>query len=148
MGRRSAALAALAVLGACGPRPPRRDIGIPVAGTTVEIQAVIQAALRLDAAGDRAADTLYASEAVVVANARQRFAAPRFAGVSYGGRIAIGSASVTVEGRWAWAAIDYRWIGSQAGQIEVGRATLVAVKRDRGWRLVHVHSSLQLPWDR
>jgi hypothetical protein len=60
----------------------------------------------------------------------------------------VGSASVTVEGRWAWAAIDYRWIGSQAGQIEVGRATLVAVKRDRGWRLVHVHSSLQLPWDR
>lgn len=146
MAWRSAALAGLALLGACGTRP-RREIGIPVAGTTVEVEGVIRAALQLDAAADRAADTLYAAESVVLANARQRFAAPRFAGVSYGGRMAIGSTSVTVEGRWAWAVIDYRWIGSQRTQVEAGRATVVCVKRDRGWRILHVHSSQLLPWD-
>lgn len=146
MGWRSVALAAL-VLGACG-RPPRRDIGIPVAGTTVEIDALVRAALTLDAAADRAADTLYAPEAVVLANARQRFAAPRFAGVSYGGRVTLGSTSVTVEGRWAWGVIDYRWIGSQRTQVEAGRATVVCVRRERGWRIIHLHSSQLLPWDR
>ena len=148
MGWRSAALVGLGLLGACGRGPARRDIGIPVAGTTVEVDALVRAALTLDAAAARAADTLYGPEAVVLANARQRFAAPRFAGVSYGGRVTLGSASVTVEGRWAWAVIEYRWIGSQRSQVEVGRATIVCARQPGGWRIVHVHSSQPLPWDR
>ena len=140
-------LATLLLLGACGPRPPR-SIGIAVAGTTVDVDALIRAALQLDAASDRAADTLYTPESQVIANGRARFAHPRFAGVSYGGRITVGSSNVTVEGRWAWAAVDYRWIGSQAGQVEAGRATVVCVRRERGWRILHVHSSQLLPWDR
>lgn len=147
MGWRSAAVAAI-VLGACATRPPRRELGIPVAGTTVEVEALVRASLTLDAAADRAADTLYAPEAVVLANARARFAAPRFAGVSYGGRVTVGSTSVTVEGRWAWAVIDYRWIGSQRSQVEAGRATVVCVRRERGWRIIHLHSSQLVPWDR
>lgn len=142
-----AALAALAWLSACGPRPPR-SIGIPVAGTTVDVDALVRAALQLDAASDRAADTLYAPESQVIANGRARFAHPRFAGVSYGGRITVGSSNVTVEGRWAWAAVDYRWIGSQAGQVEAGRATVVCRREAKGWRILHVHSSQLLPWDR
>lgn len=148
MGWRSAACVALALLGACGPRPARRELGIAVAGTTVDVEALVRAAFTLDAAADRAADTLYAPEAVVVANARQRFAAPRFAGVSYGGRVTLGSTSVTVEGRWAWAVIDYRWIGAQRTQVEAGRATVVCIRRERGWRIIHLHSSQLLPWDR
>lgn len=135
-----ATLAALTLLCACG-RSARRDLGIPVAGTTVEVEAIVRAALLLDAAADRAADTLYAPEAVVIANARQRFAAPRLAGISYGGRVTVGSSTLTVEGRWAWAVVDYRWIGSQPGQIESGRATVVCVRRERGWRIMHLHSS-------
>src|SRR5688572_8715231 len=80
-----AALAALLLLSACGPRPPR-TVGIAVAGTTVDVDALVRAALQLDAASDRSADTLYAPESQVIANARTRFAHPRFAGVSYGGR--------------------------------------------------------------
>ena len=142
-----AVLAALLLVSACGPRPPR-SVGIAVVGTTVEVEALVRAALQLDAASDRAADTLYAPESIVIANARPRFAHPRFAGVSYGGRIAVGSSNVTVEGRWAWAAVDYRWIGSQAGQVESGRATIVCRRESKGWRILHVHSSQLLPWDR
>ena len=103
---------------------------------------MIQAALQLDAASSRAADTLYSSDAVVVSNGRLRFAHPRFAGVSYGGRITLGSSSVTVEGRWAWGVIDYRWIGSQPNQIESGRVTVVCRYDKVGWRIVHAHWSL------
>lgn len=142
------ALLALVLVVACGPAKPRSDIGVTVAGTTVQVDAVIRAALQLDAGSNRAADTLYASDAVVIANARMRFAHPRFAGISYGGRITLGSSSVTVEGRWAWAVVDYRWIGSQPNQIETGRVTVVCRNDRTGWRIVHAHSSQMLPWDR
>lgn len=116
-------------------------------GTTADIDAIVRAALTLDAAAERSADTLYVPEAVVYANARQRFAAPRFAGVSYGGRVTLAGSSVTLQGTWAWAFVDYRWIG-QRSQPEVGRATLVLVHRAAGWRILHAHSSQLLPWDR
>src|SRR6185437_14325644 len=49
-------------------------------GTPDIVQEMARQALILDAKGDRAADTLYAPEALVVANARVRLATPRFAG--------------------------------------------------------------------
>src|SRR2546430_15093777 len=55
-------------------------------GTPEVVQEMARQALLLDAKGDRAADTLYAPEALVVANARVRLATPRFAGIGYGGR--------------------------------------------------------------
>src|SRR2546426_3317578 len=79
-------------------------------GTPDMVQEMARRALLLDAQGDRAADTLYAPEALVVANARVRFAAPRFAGVGYGGRVTVAASSVTLEGRFAWILADYRWI--------------------------------------
>ena len=79
-------------------------------------------ALLLDAKGDRAADTLYAPEALVVANARVRLATPRFAGIGYGGRVTVAAAQVTLEGRFAWVLVDYRWINSERNQAEAGRA--------------------------
>ena len=141
-------LASVGVWAACGPSKPRSDVGITVAGTTAHVDALIRAALQLDAGSSRAADTLYASDAIVVANGRQRFAHPRFAGISYGGRITLGSSSVTVEGRWAWAVVDYRWIGLEPNQIESGRVTVVCRHDRAGWRIVHAHSSQLLPWDR
>ena len=142
------AVATVGVWAACGPSKPRSDFGVTVAGTTVQVDALIRAALQLDAGSSRAADTLYASDAVVIANGRMRFAHPRFAGISYGGRIILGSSSVTVEGRWAWAVVDYRWIGSQPNQIESGRVTVVCRYDRAAWRIVHAHSSQLLPWDR
>src|SRR5437879_11987111 len=90
MGVRHAATLAVAVLAACVTHT--RRVGVPgtqpvAAGLPDQMQAIARQALTLDAAGDRAADTLYAPDALVVANARVRFAAPRFAGVGYGGRV-------------------------------------------------------------
>lgn len=152
MRARLASLLAAAVLGtggagACVSRAvtPR---GAVAAATPDQVENLVRLAVTLDAAGDRAADTLYAPDAIVVGNARVRLAAPRFAGISYGGRVTIAAATVTLEGRFAWVMMDYRWINPQQGLAEAGRATFVCEQRERGWKIVHAHSSQLLPWDR
>jgi hypothetical protein len=149
-GRRAAVALGTALLVACVTRTQRlRPATTATAlGTPELMQALAREALGLDAAGNRAADTLYAPEAVVVANARVRLGAPRFAGIGYGGRVTVSAASVTLEGRWAWVLTDYRWINSQQNQAEAGRATFVCEQKPQGWKIVHVHSSQLLPWDR
>src|SRR2546430_4357952 len=108
-GIRRAASFALAVLAACVTHT--RRVGVPgaqpvAAGLPDQMQAIARQALTLDAAGDRAADTLYAPDALVVANARVRFAAPRFAGVGYGGRITVAPPPGTLGGRCARVMVD------------------------------------------
>jgi len=44
--------------------------------------------------------------------------------------------------------VDYRWINSERNQAEAGRATFICEQKPKGWRIVHVHSSQLLPWDR
>ena len=133
---------------ACTHRVEPRFTPQAVAGTASQIEDLVRLTLTLDAAGDRSADTLYASDALVVANARVRRGTPRFAGVGYGGRITVAAATVTVEGRFAWGMADYRWFNLQQNQAEAGRATFICENRSSGWRIVHVHSSQLLPWER
>jgi SnoaL-like protein len=115
---------------------------------TEAVQDIVRRAIMLDAAADAAADSLYAPEALVVANARIRLGVPRFAGVGYGGRVTIAAATVTLEGRFAWILVDYRWVNPERNQAEAGRATFVCESRPNGWKIVHVHSSQLMPWDR
>jgi hypothetical protein len=148
---RRAVLLTAALGAACVTRPRRvapRGATAAALGTPDMVQEMARQALLLDAKGDRGADTLYAPEAVVVANARVRLATPRFAGVGYGGRVTVAAATVTLEGRFAWVLVDYRWINSERNQAEAGRATFVCEQKPKGWRIVHVHSSQILPWDR
>ncbi len=120
-----------------------------VGGGTDEVQTLVRLALTLDAAGDRRADTLYTSDAVVVGNARVRLTAPRFAGITSesGGRVLITAANATVEGRWAWALVDYRWVNQAERRGEVGRATFICERLGDSWKIVHAHSSQPLPWE-
>jgi hypothetical protein len=136
-----------AALSACVSRQATLRAGTAVA-LPDEVQALVRAALTLDAAANRSADTLYAADALVVANARARLAAPRFAGVGTGGQITIAGATVTLEGGFAWAAVDYRWVNTAQRQAEAGRATFVCERRGSSWKIVHVHSSQPLPWER
>ncbi len=132
MAARRAASFALAVLAACVTHTRRVDVpgAQPVAaGLPDQMQAIARQALALDAAGDRAADTLYAPD-------------------GYGGRITVAAATVTLEGRFAWVMVDYRWTSSQQNVAEAGRATFICEDKPKGWRIVHVHSSQLLPWDR
>lgn len=148
MRARLALAAALVVAGCVTRRVTPREAGAAAVGTPGEIENLVRLALTLDAAGDRSADTLYAPEAIVVGNARIRFAAPRFAGVSYGGRITVTAASVTLEGRFAWVMVDYRWINTAQRLAEAGRATFICEQKSgSSWKIVHVHSSQLLPWD-
>lgn len=116
-------------------------------GTSAAVEDVVRAALRADAAGDPSADTLYAPGAQVVANARVRIRTPRLAGVGYGGRITVASASATMEGRFAWILLDYRWINVEANNTATGRATVVCQLVEGRWRIIHLHSSQPLPWE-
>jgi len=150
------ALLVAALVGGCVTRTRRLTpagggggvAGITALGTPELVQNMARQALVMDAAAARAADTLYAPEALIVANGRVRLTAPRFAGVAYDGRVTVASAAVTLEGRFAWVVVDYRWVNSQGNQAEAGRATFLFEQRPSGWRIVHLHSSQLLPWDR
>lgn len=136
---------------ACATRTvrPREVTATGGGGGTDEVQALVRLALTLDAAGDRGADTLYASDALVVGNARVRLAAPRFAGITSAaaGRVTITAANATVEGRLAWVLVDYRWVNPADRRTEAGRATFICERRGGGWKIVHAHSSQPLPWE-
>lgn len=139
-------------LAACSTRTVQQSsdvIATAVGSGTDDVQDLVRLALTLDAAADRKADTLYASDAVVVGNARIRLAAPRFAGVggAGSGRVTITAANATVSGGLAWVLVDYRWISSAEQRADIGRATVICERRGSGWRIVHAHSSQPLPWE-
>src|SRR5437867_8371112 len=99
-----------AVLGAACVSRAVTPRGTAAAPTPGEIETIARLAVTLDDQADRSADTLFAPDAVVVANARVRLAAPRLAGVGSGGQVTVTAATVTLEGRFAWVMLDYRWI--------------------------------------
>ncbi len=136
------------VLAACRTRTIRPREVTAVGSGTADVQSLVQLALTLDAAGDRHADTLYTSDAVVVGNARIRLAAPRFAGIAIGaGRVTVSAANATVAGQLAWVLVDYRWFNPAERRAEVGRATFICERRGESWKIVHAHSSQPLPWE-
>ena len=150
--RRLAAGLLAVTLAACTTRRVQQSAELTPTATgagTDDVQGVVRHALTLDAAADRKADTLYASDAVVLGNARMRLAAPRFAGIGGAGtgRVTITAANATVSGGLAWVLVDYRWISSTDQRAEVGRATVICERRGSGWKIVHAHSSQPLPWD-
>src|SRR5713226_7191838 len=135
--RSATALAVLLVAG-CVSRTRRAAVEPRTAlGTPERVEAIVRQAVVLDAAADRGADSLYAPEAVVVANARIRFAAPRLAAVGVGGQVTITGVTVTLQGRFAWALVDYRWYNLPQRQVEAGRATFLCEARPSGWQILH-----------
>ncbi|HXV90214.1 MAG TPA: nuclear transport factor 2 family protein [Gemmatimonadales bacterium] len=145
--RRGAALLALALSACVSQRTSTIVPALSGPGTSDAVEQVVRSALRADADGDPSADTLYTPGALVIANARVRLRTPRLAGVGYGGRITIASVSATMEGRFAWVLLDYRWVNVEANNIATGRATVVCQLVEGRWRIVHLHSSQPLPWE-
>lgn len=143
-------LAAAAVLaaGACVTRTSPARVAVAGAATASAVDAVVRAALEADAAGAPGADTLYTVDATVVANARMRLRPPRLAGVSYGGRIVVAASNTITEGRFAFVSLDYRWVNVEADNTTAGRATFVCRLEEGRWKILHVHSSQPLPWER
>jgi ketosteroid isomerase-like protein len=149
---RAWALGIAVLLSGCVSRTVRQDTATGAAsGTPDDVQALVRLALTLDAAGDRGADTLYASDALVIGNARVRLAGPRFAGMTgnraANNRVTVTAATVTVGGRFAWVLMDYQWFNATDRRGETGRATVICERRAGTWKIVHAHSSQPLPWE-
>ncbi len=138
-------LAACLVLAACA-QAPRSRMATGTVVSDQEARAVIRRALEADATG-QPADTLYSAGATVIANGRARLSPPRFAGVGRGGRLAIQTLSVELGLPVAWGTARYVWVATDGGAAESGEATFVLERTDRGWLIVHAHSSVPPPWE-
>ena len=103
---------------------------------------MLNAALRADARGE-SADSLWDSDATVVANGELRSEPPRFAGVGRGGEIALTASRLEARQSVAWVYLEYRWLSLKDGAAHEGKATVLLTPRpDRaGWRIIHAHSS-------
>jgi len=155
---RARAVIVMVLISGCVTRTVKQEQPVEVAGTgrPGDAEAVVRLAIALDATGDRSADTLYTTDAIVIRNARGRLAAPRFAGITSttgagagagAGRVTITAATANVEGRFAWVLVDYSWLNPTEGREEAGRATFVCERRGESWKIAHAHSSQPLPWE-
>ena len=136
---------ALLLLG-CGAAPiPRPSAAFP-SDDTDALEALAAFALEADARLE-GADSLFVNGAEVIAAGRRRAGVPRFAGIEAGGQVALGSIRVDQAGNFAWASFDYRWLAPDQDRFHEGRATVVftrvATEAGPGWRIAHIHSSLQ-----
>lgn len=135
-------LSLLLLAGACGPAPaPPAPVLSP--GVVEEpVTAVITAALDADRRM-ATADSLWDSDATVIANGELRYAPPRFAGIAPGGEVAITSSRLEVRQSLVWVYLEYRWLSVKDGLARDGKATVLLTPRSggAGWRIVHLHSS-------
>ncbi len=106
------------------------------------VTAVITAALDADRRM-ATADSLWDSDATVIANGELRYAPPRFAGIEPGGEVAITSSRLEVRQSLVWVYLEYRWLSVQDGLARDGKATVLLTPRSggAGWKIVHLHSS-------
>jgi hypothetical protein len=119
--------------------PEARTLG---SASEIEIDRVVERAIEADGRLELA-DSLYAPYATVIADGTVRRRAPRYAGVSEAGEIAITSTQLQTRGTTAWGSVEYRWTSDRSHRAQAGRASLVLVPtpgRDSWW-IVQAHSS-------
>ncbi len=130
----------------CGAAAVPRPSALPPSDDTDALEALASYALEADARMEEA-DSLFVPDAEIIAAGRRRTGAPRFAGIEAGGQVALGSIRVDQAGNFAWVSFDYRWLAPDKERFHEGRATVVfsrvATATGRGWRIAHIHSSLQ-----
>ncbi len=92
-------------------------------------------------------DSLFADDALVIADGEPRGSVPRLAGVGLGGILQLVTTRVASRGAFVWGVMEYRWLPSFASDVlRVGVATLIIAKLPDGtWRIVHLHSSSPRP---
>ena len=92
-------------------------------------------------------DSLFAAEAITIADGSVRLGAPRLAGAMPGGRVQLISTRIAASGAFAWGVIEYRWMPPVGGGLlRQGLATImIGRQRDGAWRILHLHSSSPPP---
>lgn len=148
------ALAALvaAALGCAAAPPPQPAMVTPVTTSleALEADSVADAFIARLVASESALeepDSLFANEALVVADGELRRSVPRLAGVGLGGALHLVTTRVSASGAYVWGVIEYRWLPMfESDAVRVGVATVVIARlRDGSWRIVHLHSSSPTP---
>ena len=106
------------------------------------VTAVITAALDSDRRM-ATADSLWDSDATVIANGELRYAPPRFAGIEPGGEVGITSSRLEVRQSLVWVFLEYRWLSVKDAVARDGKATVLLTpdRNGAGWKIVHLHSS-------
>ncbi len=105
------------------------------------LSELVAEVLQADAREERL-DSLYAADALIVADGEVRHGVPRYAGISGRGSVAVTATRLEVRSGFAWAQAEYRWISAAGDSAREGRVTLVLSPNEKGaWRIRHAHSS-------
>jgi ketosteroid isomerase-like protein len=139
-------LPAVAILAACGGGSP--SVAVPPQISVApddRLSEVVSDVLQADARMDPL-DSLYAADALVIANGEVRYGTPRYAGIGGPGSVAVTATRLEVRGSMAWAQAEYRWVAAAGDSAREGRVTLVLTPDEKGaWRIRHAHSSAPPP---
>jgi len=130
---------------ACGGQPtvavPPSTIVAPDDRLSDVVSEVLQADARLEPM-----DSLFAPDALVIADGEVRYGIPRFAGIGGRGSVAVTATRFEVRGTMAWAQAEYRWVAAAGDSAREGRVTLILTPNEKGaWRIRHAHSSAPPP---
>lgn len=133
------------LLAACG---GQATVSIPPSTTVVPddrlaevVSEVLQADARLEPL-----DSLYAPDALVIADGEVRYGIPRFAGIGGRGSVAVTATRLEVRGTMAWVQAEYRWVAAAGDSAREARVTLILTPNEKGaWRIRHAHSSAPPP---
>ncbi len=125
---------------ACASPPRPVTLGPATASEETVITETLARALQSDPT-TQPADDLFSPHAVVIADGEMRRIAPRFAGVSMGGQVAIGTTQFEVRNGIAFGSADYRWLSIKGSMAREGWATFVLAPSDGKWLILQAHSS-------
>ena len=129
------------LLAACG---GQATVAIPPSTTVVpddRLSEVVSEALQADARLEPL-DSLYAADALVIADGEVRYGIPRFAGIGGRGSVAVTATRLEVRGTMAWVQAEYRWVAAAGDSAREARVTLILTPNEKGaWRIRHAHSS-------
>ncbi len=145
MKTRGLAPAALALMAACGGSRPANVPEQISAAPDDRLSEIVSEVLQADAR-EESADSLYASDALVVADGEVRYGPPRYAGVAGRGTVAVTASRIEMRESLVWAHAEYRWVSASGDSAREGRVTLVLSPNEKGaWRIRHAHSSAPPP---
>ncbi|HEY7029043.1 MAG TPA: nuclear transport factor 2 family protein [Gemmatimonadales bacterium] len=139
---RSSLFPALLVAGlACAKSSPTHS-PTPLSGQAADqITDLVTEALAADARLERA-DSLYDPAVLIVADGNPRGGVPRYAAITAGGKVEVGSSQVEVGQGFAWVYAQYRWMATGTNLARDATVTVIMTRAGpAGWRIVHAHSS-------
>ena len=139
---RASFLPTLLVIGlACAKSSPSPS-PTPISGQVADqITDLVTEALQADARLERA-DSLYDPAVLIIADGNRRGGVPRYAAITAGGKVEVGSSQVEVGHGFAWVYAQYRWMATGSNLARDASLTMILTQsRPVGWKIVHAHSS-------